>query len=75
MRQRHAPTLSPVNEAVRLDTLSGVRQEMGRVYRLANNGRIDPKDANALVFMLTQIVRTFRIEREEREAERRLAEA
>ncbi len=67
-----------MNEAVRLDTLSGVRQEMGRVYRLANNGRIDPKDANALVFMLAQIVRTFRIEREEREheeAERRLAEA
>ena len=52
--------------SVRLDTLSGVREEQARVYRLARSGRLDARDATALTFMLAQLVRTLRVEQEER---------
>ncbi len=64
-----------MNEAVRLDTLSGVRAELGRVYRLAKNGRIDIENANALTYMLHRILHAIRIEREAQQAMQRLAEA
>jgi len=40
-----------------LDTIAGVRRELGRLYREARAGRIDPGDATKLAFVLVSIVK------------------
>lgn len=40
-----------------LDTISGVRRELGRLYREARAGRIDPGDATKLAYVLVSIVK------------------
>lgn len=40
-----------------LDTAVGIRRELGRLYREARAGRIDPGDATKLAYVLLAIVR------------------
>ena len=49
-----AEVLSPRN-AMALDTLAGVRAEMGRLYRLALNGRLPSDELSRLVYTLKEI--------------------
>jgi hypothetical protein len=49
-----AEVLSPRN-AMKLDTLGGIRAEMSRVYRLALNGKLPPDDLTKLIFALKEI--------------------
>jgi hypothetical protein len=38
-----------------LDTLAGVRREMGRLYRLALNGRLPPDEMTRFIYALKEI--------------------
>jgi hypothetical protein len=49
-----AEVLSPRN-AIALDTLSGVRGEMSRLYRLALNGRIRSDEMTRFIYALKEI--------------------
>ena len=40
-----------------LDTVAGVRRELGRLYREARGGRIDPSDATRFAYVLLSIVK------------------
>ena len=40
-----------------LDTISGVRRELARLYREARAGRIDPSDATRFAYVLLSIVK------------------
>ena len=46
--------LSPGN-AVKLDTLSGVRGEMARMYRLALKGTVPPEEMTKFIYALKEI--------------------
>ena len=46
--------LSPSN-AVKLDTLSGVRGEMARMYRLALKGTVAPEEMTKFIYALKEI--------------------
>jgi hypothetical protein len=48
------PPLSPRN-AMALDSIVGVRREMGRLYRLSLNGRLPADELTKLVFTLREI--------------------
>jgi hypothetical protein len=52
--QPKAEVLSPRN-AIALDTLSGVRGEMARLYRLALNGRLPSHELTRLIYTLKEI--------------------
>jgi hypothetical protein len=57
MALTHQPkveVLSPRN-AMALDTLAGVRGEMGRLYRLGLNGKIPPDEMTKFVYVLKEI--------------------
>jgi hypothetical protein len=59
-----APTRTP---PIKLDSLRHLRDEMGRVYREARAGKIDPQHASRLVFMLGELRKLHEaIELEER---------
>jgi hypothetical protein len=48
--------LAPVRTPpVKLDTLRHLRDEMGRVYRDARVGKIEPQDATRLAFVLDRL--------------------
>jgi hypothetical protein len=48
------PPLTPRN-AMPLDSIVGVRREMGRLYRLSLNGRLPADELTKLVFTLREI--------------------
>ena len=50
-----SPRQLPSRHAVALNSLAGVRAEMGRVYRLALNGRIPSDEMTRLIFALKEI--------------------
>jgi len=52
--QPKAEVLPPRN-AIALDTLAGVRGEMGRLYRLGLNGRIRSDEMTRFVYALKEI--------------------
>lgn len=53
----------------RLETVKDVRQEMCRAYRAVTSGKISNKAGNSLVYMLSVVVRTMEIERDEQDLE------
>ena len=53
-QQPKAEVLSP-RHAMALDTLAGVRGEMGRLYRLGLNGRIGSDEMTRFVYVLKEI--------------------
>ena len=50
-----SPRQLPSRHAVALNSLAGVRAEMGRIYRLALNGRIPSDEMTRLIFALKEI--------------------
>jgi hypothetical protein len=54
---------------IKLQTLDDVRREMGSVYRDARGGRLDPKDAARLAYVLGEMVKLLAV----KELEARLA--
>jgi hypothetical protein len=50
-----SPRQLPSRHAVALNSLAGVRAEMGRVYRLALNGRVPSEEMTRLIFALKEI--------------------
>lgn len=58
------PTRTP---PIKLDSLRHLRDEMGRVYREARAGKLNPQDATRLVFVLGELRKLYEaIELEER---------
>jgi hypothetical protein len=49
------PHQLPSRHAMALDSLAGVRGEMGRLYRLALNGRLASDELSRLVYTLKEI--------------------
>jgi len=63
---------------VRLDTLAGIRREMGKVYRYAQRGELDWTTATRAVFILSHIAKLDQgvmLEQRLAAVEQRVAEA
>ena len=50
-----SPRQLPSRHAMALNSLAGVRAEMGRVYRLALNGRIRSDEMTRFIYALKEI--------------------
>ncbi len=49
METQEKPRIGPLKD------IGGIRRELGRVYRAARSGDLDPADASRLAFILKQI--------------------
>ena len=49
MKKKEKPRIGPLKD------VGGIRRELGRVYRAARSGDLDPADASRLAFILKQI--------------------
>ena len=49
MKTKDKPRIGPLKD------VSGIRRELGRVYRDARSGDLEPADASRLAFILKQI--------------------
>ena len=52
-----------------IDTVNGVREEMGRVYRAVAGGKISTKQGNSMIYMLQVIAKTIEVEKIEGQLE------
>ena len=55
LTQKPKAEVLPPRNAMALDTLSGVRSEMARLYRLALNGRIQSDEMTRFIYALKEI--------------------